>query len=591
MSAPVASVAVVSPPDDVESRATRRRPAARWVFPPASDPSLVAVLETELHLPPVVCRLLVARGHADPDRAKRFLRPRLEQLHSPSAMLDLDQAVERLARAVRARETILVHGDYDVDGICSTTLLTRAIRAFGGVAQPFIPRRIEDGYDLSAAGVAAAIDAGARVVVTCDCGTSARTPVAALCAAGIDVIVSDHHLPGGPLPDCLAVLNPRRPHCDYPDKDLAAVGVAFKLALELARALGASENVVLRMLDLVALATIADIAPLRGENRVLARYGLRLLAQTSNVGLRALLRASGLDTKTLTAGRVGFILAPRLNAAGRLGHAIRGVELLLTEDEGEANRIARELEELNRRRQELDQQTLAQALRRLDAVSLENRYGIVLADPTWHPGVIGIVASRVVEETGRPAILIALRDGEGKGSGRSIPALDLHGALGECSDLLLRYGGHRAAAGISICESQVDAFAERFDAVARAHLRPEDLVPELRVDLEMPLDAITADLDSLLRHFEPFGMGNPSPVIVSRAVRLASPPRTVGTDGLKLRLATTAGGGALDAIGWGMASRIGELDMALPFDVAFRLERDEYKGVSRLQARLADFRR
>ncbi|HVE78536.1 MAG TPA: DHH family phosphoesterase, partial [Gemmatimonadaceae bacterium] len=309
------------------------RPPTRWILPPPPDPAAVALLEHELRLPLAACRLLAARGLADPETAKRFLRPRLDQLHSPSLMLGLDAAVARLAAAIRAREVILVHGDYDVDGICSTTLLTRSIRELGGVVVPFIPRRIEDGYDLSGAGVAAARAAGARVVVTCDCGTSAREPIAALTGDGIDVIVTDHHLPGGPLPDCLAVLNPKRPGCPYPDKDLAAVGVVFKLVQALVEALGGNENAVLRRLDLVAVATVADLAPLRGENRVLVRYGLRMLAETDNVGLRALVRASGLEGRALNAGRVGFTLAPRLNAVGRLSTAMRGVELLLAEDE------------------------------------------------------------------------------------------------------------------------------------------------------------------------------------------------------------------------------------------------------------------
>ena len=568
--------------------AARSRPRPRWVAAPAPDAAAVAALAAELRLPPAVCGLLVARGHAVPDGAKRFLRPRLEQLHAPSLLGGLDVAVDRLARAIRGGETILVHGDYDVDGICSTTLLTRAIRQLGGTVVPFIPRRLEDGYDLTMAGVEAARAAGASVVVTCDCGTSALAPVAALCAAGVDVIVSDHHLPGGPLPACLAVLNPKRPGCAYPDKDLAAVGVAFKLALALAHAMGASDAPVYRMLDLVALATIADIAPLRGENRVFARYGLKLLAETTNPGLRALLRASGLEGKPLTAGRVGYILAPRLNAVGRLDRAIRGVELLLTDSESEANRIARDLEELNRRRQDLDRATLDDARRLVDALDLDDTYGIVLAGDGWHAGVIGIVASRIVEETGRPAVLVAVDGAEGKGSGRSIPAFDLHAALGECRDLFKRFGGHKAAAGVTIDAANVPRFAERFNEVARARLTEADLVPEMRVDMELPLASVNADLEALFRHFEPFGVGNAAPVLVARGVRLAAPARVVGADGLKLRLA--AGDGELEAIGWGMAARLPELALGVPFDVAFRLERDEYRGESRLQAKLADIR-
>jgi single-stranded-DNA-specific exonuclease len=342
------------------------------------------------------------------------------------------------------------------------------------------------------------------------------------------------------------------------------------------------------MLDLVALATVADIAPLRGENRVFVRYGLRMLAETDNIGLRALIRAAGLEGKALTAGRIGFILAPRLNAVGRLGHALRGVELLTSTSEAEANAIARELEEMNRHRQELDRETLARARVLVDRLDLDSTYGIVLAEEGWHPGVIGIVASRIVEEVARPTVLIALHAGEGKGSGRSISAFDLHAGLSECRDLLVRFGGHRAAAGVTIDAGRVDEFARRFNDVARARLTPADLIPEVRVDLEVSLAQATGELEALLRHFEPFGVGNAGPVLAARGVRLASPPRIVGGDGLRLRLA--GDGVELDALGWGMAARAPELAAGRTVDVAFRLERDEWNGESRLQARLADVR-
>lgn len=512
----------------------------------------------------------------------------MAQLHDPVLLLDLDRAVERLVRAIGGGETILIHGDYDVDGICSTTLLTCALRQLGGRPVPFIPRRLEDGYDLSAAGVRGAREAGATLVVTCDCGTSAHLPVQDLQAAGIDVIITDHHLPSGPVPSAFAVLNPRRPGCQSPDKDLAAVGVAFKLALALTRAMGGNENFVLGMLDLVALATIADIAPLRGENRVFARYGLRLLGETNNLGLRALIRATGLEGKPLTAGRVGFILAPRLNAAGRLGHALRGVDLLTAATEHEANVIARELEELNSRRQEVDRATHASARALAQQLDPDETFGIVLAEEGWHAGVIGIVASRIVEEFGRPTVLVALDGGEGKGSGRSVGSFDLHAGLGECRDLLLRFGGHRSAAGITIAAHRVPEFAQRFNAVARERLLPEDLVPQLRVDLEISLDDVTPELESLLRHLEPCGVGNPSPVLVARQVKVGAAPRTIGKDGLKLVVQGPSR--ELVAIGWGMADRAGDLEIGQRIDIAFRLERDEWNGESRLQARLADFR-
>jgi len=562
--------------------------AARWILPEPPDEEAVRDLAAALSLPEIVSRLLLIRGYVTAEDAKLFLRPRLERLHDPFEFLSMDKAVDRLARAVRDQELVFIHGDYDVDGISSTTLLTRTIRGLGGNAMPFIPRRIEDGYDLSDAGVDAAIAAGAKVVVTCDCGTSAVSPVARLCRAGIDVIVTDHHLPGGELPDCLSVLNPKRSGCGYPDKDLAAVGVAFKLALALARQLGKNENFIWAMMDLVALATVADVAPLRGENRVFVRYGLKMLADTRNIGLRALIRAAGLDGKQLTAGRIGFILAPRLNAVGRLGHAMRGVELLLSEDEHEANAIARELEELNYKRQELDHATLEQARERVLQLDLDEVFGIVLADEAWHPGVIGIVASRLVEEFGRPTILIALSGDQGKGSGRSISKFDLHAALGQSSDYLLRYGGHRAAAGVTVARDQVGAFAARFNEVARSLLTAEDLVPEIRVDLQVSIDGMDEKIESLFRHFEPFGIGNPSPVLLARDVTIAKPPRLIGHDGLKLVLDT--GTGSLEAIGWGFGPRASEFQPGSKVDIAFRLERDDYRGMSYLQARIADIR-
>ncbi|HZS58076.1 MAG TPA: single-stranded-DNA-specific exonuclease RecJ [Gemmatimonadaceae bacterium] len=559
----------------------------RWIFPERADDAAALALSTQLHLPLSVCRLLVARGFADPDAAKRFLRPRFEQLHSPSLMLDLDAAVDRIALAIHREEQIVLHGDYDVDGMTSTSLLYRTLRSFGARVTPFIPHRLRDGYDLGPAGVTAARDARAALVITADCGTNAHAAVDALHESHIDVIISDHHLPSRPVPGCLAVLNPRRPGCNYPDKDLAAAGVAFKLMLALAAKLGKSPGPVFAHLDLVALATVADVAPLRGENRVFVRYGLRLMAESPNTGLRALVQSAGLKDKPITPGRVGFILAPRLNAVGRLDRGLRGVELLTTDHEADAHRIARELEELNRRRQEIDRATLAHAQEKLQTLDFESTYGLVLANEGWHPGVIGIVASRLVEETGRPTVLIALDGDTGKGSGRSIPSFDLHGALTECSDLLERFGGHRAAAGVTIARRNLDAFAERFNAVARARLTPEDLKSTVYVDLEVPIDDITRDLEALLRHFEPFGMGNPAPALLARGVRLVGPARTVAQDGLKLRLATARG--ELDAIAWNSAHRADELSGERPIDLVFRVERDEWQGYDRLQAKVTDF--
>lgn len=575
--------------DGAAGTAARQKPAARWslVAPPAAD--VVADLARALQLPPTVCHLLAVRGHTDPEAAKRFLRPRMEHVEPATTLFDADRAIARIADAVRAQETIFLHGDYDVDGMSSTALLTRVLRGLGARhVVPFVPNRLTDGYDLGPAGVAAARAAGATLVITCDCGTSAHDAVATLMGAGIDVIVTDHHLPGHGLPPAYAVCNPRHPACTSADKDLAAVGVAYKLALGLCEALGGSPGIAHQQLDLVALATIADVAPLRGENRVLVRYGLRLLAETTHPGLRALVRSSGLDGKALTAGRVGFVLAPRLNAAGRIADAKLGLQLLLAEREDEANVIARELEELNRARQALDRDVLDAAMRQLEAPGAADRYAHVLSGAGWHAGVIGIVASRVVEQTARPAVLVAVEDGVGKGSGRSISAFDLHAALGACADLFVRFGGHRAAAGLTMDAQHLPAFAERFDTIARARLTPDDLVPDVRIELELPLDAIDDAFERLVRHFEPFGIGNPSPQFQARGVRLVSPPRRVGSDGL--RFAFDVPRGALEGIGWGLAdggSRFGPQEAV---DVAFRIERDEYRGNARLQLKVADLR-
>jgi single-stranded-DNA-specific exonuclease len=570
--------------------APRIRPPARWLSTPPADAATVSHLAATLTLPPVLCELLVQRGYGDSDAAKRFLRPRLEHISAPETLRGMTAAVDRLTQAIRAGETILVHGDYDVDGMCSCALLTRVLRHLRGVVVPFIPHRITDGYDLTDAGVQAAVAAGARVVLTADCGTSAREPIAALSRLGIDVIISDHHLPGGALPECVAILNPKQPGCESPDKDFAAVGIAFKLALAVSRALGGSDGFVFGLMDLVALATVADLAPLRGENRVFVRYGLKLLSETTNPGLRALIRASGLDGKPLTAGRVGFILAPRLNAVGRLGNAMRGVELLLTDNAGDANEIARELEELNQRRQSLDRVMLDDAMRMVDAIDLDETFGIVLAKEGWHAGVIGIVASRIVEQVSRPVVMVALEGETGKGSGRSISAFDLHAGLSACQQHLIRFGGHRAAAGITVQTSLIPVLQQAFNAVARERLTADDLVPEQRIDLEVRGSDVTDELEKLLQYFEPHGLGNPTPTLAWRGAQIDGPAKRIGsTDGV--RTAISADHGAIAAIAWRLGDRAKLLDPSQPVDLAFKLERDEYRGANRLQLNIVDVRR
>jgi single-stranded-DNA-specific exonuclease len=572
-------------------RGTFQPLARRWVIPPPPPREAVESLSRTLSLPPILCGVLASRGYADAEAARNYLRPHPGQLHSPALLAGIGDAVGRLSRAVRDRETILVHGDYDVDGICATALYVRALRMMGARAEAFVPHRLNDGYDLTGAGIRAAQAVDARLILTGDCGIVAHEAVDAAMALGIDVVVTDHHTPGPTLPAATAVVNPNRPDCGYPDKGLAGVGVAYKVCCALAGELGFPPGKLSCFLDLVAVATIADLAPLTTENRALVRWGLSILPDTPNPGLRALLAVTGLaDRGALSAGQVGYVLAPRINAVGRMGEALRGVRLLLTDDPGEARTIAATLEEENRWRREVDGGTLRDAMEMLEAgYDAERDRGVVLASDRWHPGVIGIVASRVVEQIHRPTVLVALGREEGKGSARSVPGFHLYEAMRACSVHLLRFGGHRAAAGCSILTSSLEAFREHFDAHAREHLTAEQLVPEVRIDLEVALAEVDAGLYRLLKHAAPFGVGNPTPVFAARRIRLAGAPRVVGSEHLRMTL--SAADARLEAIGFGMAGRITELKgSAGAIDVAFRLEENSWKGRTELQAKLLDIR-
>ncbi|MDP3909148.1 MAG: single-stranded-DNA-specific exonuclease RecJ, partial [Gemmatimonadales bacterium] len=429
---------------------------------------------------------------------------------------------------------------------------------------------------------------GAAVIVTCDCGITAIDAVAAARAAGIEIIVTDHHLPGDALPPAHAVLDPQRPDCPSEEKNLCGTGVAFKLAQALVPALGLSPHLPLHFLDFVAMATIADVVPLVGENRILARHGLKMLADSRWVGLRALVETAGLSGRPLRASHVGFILAPRLNAAGRIGDAHDGLRLLLTEDAGEAAALARELETINARRQALDQQILDQAIELADEAltAAPGQCALVLAAEGWHPGVIGIVASRLVERYGRPTFLICWDDDglTGRGSGRSIAGFDLHGALQRVGTHLEKYGGHLMAAGLTIRRDRYEGFRDAFLGVAGALLGPDDLAPSQRVDLEVPLNMVSADLERLMRHLEPCGMGNPAPVFGVRGARALGAKR-VGTNHLRFTL--DDGSGVLPAIGFRWADMVPQTWLEQPLDVAFRLERDDWQGRVTLQARIA----
>ena len=523
------------------------------------------------------------RGFGDPAAAKLFLRPRLDTLSDPMALAGMIEAVAVIAGAVQAKQRILVHGDYDVDGQCAAAVLTRALRVAGANVHPFLPHRMTDGYDFGSAGLAEAERIGAALIITCDCGITAVETVARARAAGIDVVVTDHHLPGAELPSANAVVDPQRADDTSGLGMLCGTGIAFKLVQALVEPLSLPKALPHHLLDYVALATVADVVPLIGENRTLVKHGLKLLAASRWVGLRALLDRAKLGGQELRATQVGFILAPRLNAVGRIADANDGVRLLLTDDTAEAATLADRFEALNKERQDLDQRILDEVMAEIerDYLDPERHAAIVLARGGWHPGVVGIVASRVVERFGRPTCLIGL-DGEmGKGSGRSIEGFDLHDALKSCGDLLERYGGHRMAAGLSLRSSLVDQFRERFNAVALERLTQADLGPTQRVDLEVTLDQVTDELEQWGRQLEPCGMGNPGPVFGVRNVRLAS-TRLVGKNHLKGIL--SSGSRGLETIAFGWADRFAEFGGDI-VDAAFRLERNEWNGRSILQAR------
>ncbi len=535
--------------------------------------------------------MLVARGHRDVDAAKSFLRPLLSGLHDPRRLRDADAAAERIARAVRDGERVAVHGDYDADGIAGAALLASWIRDLGGRAVAFVPERLAHGYDLSRAGVEWAGARGASLLVTVDCGVRALDAVDRAVAAGMDVVVTDHHPPGPALPRALAVVDPHRADCGYPNKRLCGAGVAFKVGQIVAELLGRDEDEAWPRLDLVALATIADQVGLEGENRILARYGLRAAARTRRVGLRALLGRAGIDEgEPLDAQAIAFQVAPRINAAGRVGRSASALRLLLSSREAEACALADELETDNAERRALERRTTEDALstlgRRYDP---DRDMGVVVAGDGWHPGVVGIVASRIVGRVFRPAVVIGMDGDRGRGSARSIPGFDLLGAISKCGEHLSRFGGHRQAAGLEIRRDRLDRFREAFAREAKRRLGPERPKPALGVDAEVDLADIGAEFHRVLRHLGPFGRGNPEPVFVARGVRVAGRVRALKGSHLGFRMAS--GGSRLDAIAFNLAERRSPADLeGRALDVAFSVLKNTYRGRTSIQARVLDAR-
>ena len=536
-------------------------------------PDAQADLVRALGISELAAAILVRRGYSDAAVAKRFLEGE-QPPHDPFLLGDMEAACARIHAAVEQRRRICVHGDYDVDGIAATTLAVLLLRELGAEVAWHLPSRFDEGYGVSRATLARLADEGCGLVLTVDCGITAVAEVAEASERGLDVVVTDHHRPGEELPDCPVVAT--RPS-DYPFPELCGTGVVYKLGQAL---FGIDSDVPRKHLDLVALATIADVVPLVDENRSLAIAGLRGLARTSKPGLRALMRSAGVDPAAVDAGAVGFRLAPRLNAAGRLGHPREALELLLTDDEAEARRLADSLEELNRERQAIEGRILREAVAQVEAWPPEQRArrGYAVAGADWHEGVIGIVASRLVERYHRPVVLISGTEGDWKGSGRSIPTFDLHAALGACSGLLGRWGGHRAAAGLSIPEENVEAFAEAFAAQAAAALDEDDLEPVTTIDAVVARGAdLSLDLCAELARLAPFGLGNPAPILLAPGCGLAE-LATVG-DGKHLRFRIRREGrDGGSAIAFGQGSRLEVLRPEALYDIAFRLEENRWNG-------------
>jgi single-stranded-DNA-specific exonuclease len=542
-----------------------------WQISPCSHGDAVT-LARKLGISETTARVLVRRGYGDPEGAGRFLAGG-DPGHDPFELGDMAAACERIRDAIAKKERICVHGDYDADGICATALAVLVLRELGADVDWHLPSRFEEGYGVSGDTLTRLAGEGCGLLLTVDCGITAVEEVARARELGLDVIVTDHHRPGEELPDCPIVAT--RPS-GYPFPELCGTGVVWKLAQAL---VGTESESLRRHLDLVAVATISDVVPLVDENRFLALAGLKALARTQKAGLRALMRSAGVDPAAVDEGAVGFRLAPRINAAGRLSHPEAALELLLTDDDKIAAELAGRLEELNRERQAVEDKILRQAVAQVDEwpEARRARRGYVLADESWHEGVIGIVASRLVERFHRPVVLIAGTDREWKGSGRSLPAFDLHAALGACSAHLARFGGHRAAAGLSIDQADVEAFAEAFAAQADANLAESELGPSTTVDAVVAGDELTLELCVELARLAPFGLGNPGVTLLLPSSELAEVATTADGKHLRFRVRhrdRLAG----SAIGFGLGRQVDRARREVRYDVLFRLQENRWNG-------------
>jgi single-stranded-DNA-specific exonuclease len=574
----------------------------RWSFP-TPDPAQVESLRVEANVPPIMARLLALRGITAADAAG-FLSPSLDQLHSPYLMRGMTAAVERLSAAIANQEGILIYGDYDVDGTTAVVILKTAIELCGGAADFHVPHRIKEGYGIKDDVIERSAAAGMKVVISVDTGIRAFQAAETARRVGIDLIVTDHHLPEANegVPNAWAVLNPNQQGCDYPCKELCGAGVAFKIAQALFAKFkdqADQTRLVPSFLKMVAIATIADAVPLVGENRTIARLGLEGLRRPVNGGLKALMEVSGLTGgRALAAGDVGFRLGPRINAAGRMDIARDVIELFTCRDHERCKEIADKLNQLNLERQAEEQRIVAEIDQQLAAEpDLTGKYCMVFDGEGWHRGVVGIVASRVVEKTGRPALVIA-RDGEeAHGSGRSISAFHLLDALESCHDLFTRFGGHAHAVGFAMPGKDVFLLKQRLNDFAQTKLKPEDFLPEVSIDAEIPLDLVTPDLFESLGRLEPFGHGNREPVFSSHGVSLLLPPKIIKEKHIKLRVnqrrSDAKASYNYEAVGWRMAERLqaDSLQAGDSLDVAFKVGMNSHPDFGGLELTLEDYRK
>ena len=563
-----------------------------WNHLPCNDED-TKTLVSALHVHPTVARLLCMRGLRDPEAAGRFLQPSMDHLHDPFLLADMGKAVERIERALASKQRIAIHGDYDVDGITSTVILRRALEMLGGEVVHFIPERLRDGYGLQPAAIERLHGEGVHLIISVDCGIRGTDAALRARELGIDLIITDHHEPDGTLPPAFAVINPKRHDCSYPDKNLAGVGVALKLVQALCQRAG-KEKWLPAFVKIAAIGTLADVVPLVGENRVIAKLGLGSLNTGRHaVGLRALLEASGLTGKKIDSYHVGFILAPRVNAAGRMSTPDIATRLLLSTDEAlleDARGLAQQLNEENLKRQAEEADLVTHAKKAIETdPSIGAHNVLVVGGDGWHRGVIGIAASKLVDAYAKPAIVLSVDGGIAHGSCRSIPAFDMLDALERCADLFLRFGGHKQAAGLTMDASKVPEFRARINAHANQVLEPDQLRPRLRIDGTLNLRNITSDLIDGLDAMAPFGMANPRPVFHAMPVEIVDGPRPLNDRHLKMTFRQD--GRSFRAIAWRAAERAAFLsEHRAGVNLAFSLDQNEFQGETYLELTVADFK-